>query len=69
MIVLKENGSLKRIVDDEGQLVANAAGNTLSVEKSYHHLFGFTIQRNVKTRQVNFSTNVINYVLSMYLNF
>ena len=43
MIVLEGNAILKLIVDDDGQLLANAAGNSLPVDKPYRHIIGINI--------------------------
>ena len=43
MIVLKGNAILKQIVDDDGKLLVNAAGNSLPVDKPYRHIIGINI--------------------------
>ena len=69
MIVLKDNASIKLIVDDESELLASASGKTLPVDKSHHHISDITIQRNVNRRNsANSSTSVINRILSMCRN-
>ena len=67
-LVLKENANLKIIVDDRGQLLATASGNTLPVDKSYHHLSGISILKRTRRRQAYSCTNVINHILSMCQN-
>ena len=56
MLVLKENASLKVLVDDEGQLHATIAGNTLPSDKSYHHLSCISNQKK-KRRRIRESQN------------
>ena len=73
MIVLKENASQKDLVDYEGHFLITVAGNTLIVDRPYHHLYGSTIQRIVKAKGAYRSINIISHILSkcktaIYLN-
>ena len=63
IITLKDNANIKRIVDDEGQLLINACGNTLLTDKPYHQLSCISIQLKIKRRKAHFFTNIINHIL------
>ena len=65
MIMLKDNISLKLIVEDEEKLLTHSTGNTLPVDTSSQHLFGIKIQWNVKARLAYSKINVINHILSI----
>ena len=43
--MLKENANLELLVDDEGKIFATVAGNTVTVDGFYHHLYDITIHR------------------------
>ena len=47
-LVFKENANLRLSVDGNSQLLAIAAGNTLSVDKPYHHLSTTSIQKKAR---------------------
>jgi hypothetical protein len=63
MITLKENANIKIIVDDRGQLLATAAGNTLPTDTSNHQLSGISIQRKANKRKAYSATNIVNHIL------
>ena len=43
----KENVNLRNLVENKGQLLATAAGNTLSVDTPYHHLSGLKALKSI----------------------
>ena len=68
MIVLRGKEIIKIIVDDERQLLAYCAGNTLLVDTSYRHLSSISIQRTVKWRHTYCRNNAINKIFSLCRN-
>jgi hypothetical protein len=69
MIVLKENGNIKIIVDEKGPLLALGSGNKLSIDKSYCLRSGNGIQMKAKRkRKVYCCCNIINHILSTCQN-
>ena len=64
LITHKENMNLKLLVDDEGQLLAIPACNSLPVDRSYHHFYVIWSQNKTSRSQAYSTTDVISHILS-----